>query len=162
MADYRAGLQRRIAQFAHYLKLMHDRAHEEAHGSSYIIFEERRPESSPEDEELCEEKQLALSLVSQAFADAGLAGAGSLDESLVIDLPDEGWRQDDSQNRFIQFSFERIWFCMDMPVATLYRPEAEQILRSRLGFFYLRDRPQFTLYQEDVEGHDGEKHDWIN
>ena len=140
MFDYRAEVERRIEQFAHYLKPMHDRAHEEAHGPCFIIFEERRPGGGSGNEELSEEKKLALELVGQAFTDAGIGGAGTLDESVLIDLPDEGWRQDDSQNRFIQFSFERDWFCTDMPLDTLYRPEAEEILRNRQGFFYLRDR----------------------
>jgi hypothetical protein len=154
MFDYRAEVERRIEQFAHYLKPMHDRAHEEAHGPCFIIFEERRPGGSSGNEELSEEKKLALELVGQAFTDAGIGGSGTLDESVLIDLPDEGWRQDDSQNRFIQFSFERDWFCTDMPLDTLYRPEAEEILRNRQGFFYLRDRKEFTLHEEDVEGHD--------
>ena len=41
-----------------------------------------------------------------------------------------------------------------MPLKTLYRAEADVICRSRLGFFYLRDRPEFTLYNEDVDGCD--------
>jgi hypothetical protein len=41
---------------------------------------------------------------------------------------------------------------MDMPLQTLYRAEAEKILQSRNGFFYLSDRPQFTLKEEDVDG----------
>lgn len=41
-----------------------------------------------------------------------------------------------------------------MPLQTLYWAEAEQILRCRKGFFYLRDRPQFTLKEEDVDGYD--------
>ena len=57
-------------------------------------------------------------------------------------------------NRFIQFSFENKWFCIDMPIQTLFRPEAEEILRYRKGFFDLADRKQFTLHGEDVEGHD--------
>jgi len=154
MPTFHEELDRRIEQFTHYLKLMHDRAHEEAHGPCFIIFEERRPGGTSDDEELAEEKKLALELVVQEFTDAGIGGAGTLDESVMIDLPDEVWRQDDSQNRFIQFSFERNWFCIDMPLDTLYRPEAEQILRSRQGFFFLRDRKQFTLHEEDVEGHD--------
>jgi hypothetical protein len=77
-----------------------------------------------------------------------------LDEVVTPNLPDEGWREDPSSNRFIQFSFERNWFCMDMPISTLFRAEAEEILSRRSGFFYLRDRQQFTLYQEDVKGHD--------
>ena len=43
---------------------------------------------------------------------------------------------------------------MDMPLKTLFRAEAEQILRSRKGFFYLRDRPEFTLKEEPVDGFD--------
>ena len=67
------------------------------------------------------------------------------DDSQIIVHPEEGWKQDAFQGRFIQFSFERNWFCLDMPLQTLYRTEAEQIVRSRKGFFYLRDRPEFTL-----------------
>lgn len=119
MFDYRAEIERRIEQFTHYLKLMHDRAHEEAQGSCFIIFEERRPGGGTGNEELSEEKKLAIELVAQTFSDPGFGGAGTLDESIVIDLPDEGWRQDDSQDRFIQFSIERKWFCMDMPLETL-------------------------------------------
>ena len=44
--------------------------------------------------------------------------------------------------------------CAGPALQTLYRPEAEQILRSKRGFFYLRDRPEFTLKDEDVEGYD--------
>lgn len=153
MSDYHTELQRRIGQFAHYLKLMRHRAHEEACGNCFIIFEERPPDGSSGGDELAEKRKLVLERVSPGFADSWSGGA--LDESVVIDLPDEGWREDDSQNRYIQFSFERNWFCMDMPLETLYRPEAENILRSRQGFFYLRDRPQFTLYgEDDVDRHD--------
>jgi hypothetical protein len=41
-----------------------------------------------------------------------------------------------------------------MPRQTLFRAEAEQILRRRRGFFYLRDRPEFTLHGEDIDGYD--------
>jgi hypothetical protein len=57
-------------------------------------------------------------------------------------------------NRFVQFSFEADRFCLDLPRDTLRPAEAQQILRERPGFFYLRDRPQFTLRGEDVKGHD--------
>jgi hypothetical protein len=43
---------------------------------------------------------------------------------------------------------------MDIPQDTLFADEAQKIMRRRSGFFYLRDRPQFTLYGEDVDGHD--------
>jgi hypothetical protein len=151
MFDYRAELERRIAQFLGYLKLMYHRAHEIAEGPCFIIFEERRPRGSS-DASLVETRELALQAVQSAFAEFEFTGDPG--DSATHDLPDEGWRGDDSQNRYVQFSFEKNWFCSDMPFETLFRPEAEQILRSRKGFFYLADRPQFTLKGEDVEGHD--------
>ena len=57
MFDYRAEIELRIEQFVHCLKPMHDRAHEEAHGSCFIIFEERRPGNGSGKEELSEEKK---------------------------------------------------------------------------------------------------------
>lgn len=149
--DYRSDLERRVRQFAQYLKLMDGRAHEEAHGPCFIIFEERRPASPTQDEALVEQRRLVSELATGSWSEGGLSG---LDDSVTVDLPDEGWREDDSMNRYIQFSFERNWFCMDMVLETLFRPEAEEILSCRRGFFYLRDRQQFTLYGEDVEGHD--------
>ncbi len=152
MLDYRAELDRRIAQFASYLRPMNHRAHEIAQTNCFIIFEERRPggESTPA---LAEKKELAVRVAPEAFGNPGNIDSPDLGDE-QRDLPDEGWRPDDSQNRFIQFSIENKWFCMDLPLQTLYRAEAEEILRYRKGFFYLRDRKQFTLYEEDVEGHD--------
>ena len=154
MVDYSEELQRRIGQFAGYLKKMHHRAHEEAHGPCFIIFEDRLPTNGSGDAALTEAAKPALELVVAGFADAGITSVTMTDDVSFIGFPDEGWKENDSQARFIQFSFEKNWFCLDMPLQTLYRAEAEQILRSRRGFFYLRDRPQFTLHGEDVDGYD--------
>lgn len=154
MFDYRAEFDRRVEQFVSYLDRMHERAHEIAHGPCFIIFEERKPSASGDEPELTEVKERELAIVTEKFGDTRNIVPDLGDEILFVDLPDEGWRGDDSGNRYVQFSFERNWFCMDMPLETLFRPEAEQILRDRMGFFYLRDRSQFTLYGEDVEGHD--------
>ena len=151
MFDYRSELERRIAQFGGYLKPMNHRAHEIAHGPCFMIFEERRPHGS-NDAALVEKRQLALQAVQAAFVDSG--STCDPDDRALHDLPDEGWRGDNSLNRFIQFSFENEWFCIDMPIQTLFRPEAEAILRYRKGFFYLADRTQFTLHEEDVDGYD--------
>ncbi len=153
MLDYRTELDRRIQQFAHYLKLMHDRAFDEVGNCCYIIFEERRPRGVRGGGRFADEEKVARELVRQA-SDAGIGGAGGPDESASIILPDEGWRQNELKNRFIQFSIEHDWFCVDLPRQTLYRPEAERVLGNRRGFFYLRDRPEFTLYGEDVEKYD--------
>lgn len=154
MNDYSEELQRRIGQLAGYLKKMYHRAHEEVEGSCFIIFEERPPTNGSGDATLSEAAKPALELVVTGFEDAGIASITMAEDVSFIDLPDEGWKEDDSQARFIQFSIEENWFCMDMPLQTLYRAEAEQILRSRKGFFYLRDRVQFTLKEEDVDGYD--------
>ena len=69
------------------------------------------------------------------------------------DLPDEGWREEDSLIRFVQFSFERDWFCMDLPRDVLSFAEAMEVLWYSSGFFYLRDKPQFTLHGKP-KGHD--------
>ena len=154
MLDYSQELQRRIGQFAGYLKKMYHRAHEEVHGSCFIIFEERSPTNGSAEAVLSEAAKPALELVVAGFDDAGFASITVTDELPPSDLPHEGWKHDDSSARFVQFSIEKDWFCLDMPLQTLYRAEAEQILRCRQGFFYLRDRPQFTLNEEDVEGYD--------
>ena len=75
-----------------------------------------------------------------------MTGGGlDLDEKddSAFGVPREGWRADDSSSRFVQFSFNPKWFDIDLPNTTLYRAEAEEILRCRLGFFYVTDRPQF-------------------
>ena len=154
MSDYSKELERRIGQFAGYLKKMYHRAHEEVHGPCYIIFEERPPTNVAGGTALTEAAKPALELVVAAFDDAGVASVTMADDSPPVELPDEGWKEEDSQARFIQFSFEKDWFCLDMPLQTLYRAEAERIVRSRKGFFYLRDRPEFTLQGEDVDGYD--------
>ena len=154
MFDYRHELERRIAQFAGYLKAMYHRAHEEVHGSCFIIFSELPPHGGANDPSLSESVKPALELVVSAFDDAGINSITVTEYEVEFDFPDEGWREDETQDRFIQFSIERDWFCLDLPLQTLFRNEAEQILRSRKGFFYLRDRPEFTLKGEDVDGYD--------
>ena len=117
------------------------------------MLEERRGDDS-DAIHLVEVKEAVLAKVGQAFEGLGLSGGSEFDGMDIVNLPTEGWKADHSQNRFIQFSFEYKYFCMDMPRQTLYRPEAEQILRDRSGFFYLEERKQFQLYGEDVEGYD--------
>lgn len=154
MFDYSEELARRIGQFAGYLKKMHHRAHEQVHGSYFIIFEERHPSKGSGESALAETIKPVLEFVVAGFDDAGIDSVTITDDSSLIELPGEGWKEDDSSSRFVQFSIEKDWFCLDMPLQTLYRAEAEQILRCRKGFFYLRDQPQFTLKGEDVEGYD--------
>jgi len=151
MFDYQAAVDRRIEQFRHYLELMSQRRTGLTKGNCFIIFEEQPPQGYSEREELIESKPLVLELAAKLPNWDGESGSSGMDETVVIDLPDAGWRGDDSQVRFIQFSFNPGYFDMDIPNTTLFRPEAEQILRRRVGFFYVKDRRQFEHPAEKVE-----------
>ena len=145
MADtYAELLRRRVDQFAFQLRQMDHRAHDEAKGSCFIIFEERKRPGC------------ATSSQSARALLAASVGRGATDDhdAVLEGISDDAWRQDDSMNRFVQFSIEKNWFCMDLPLQTLFKPEASRILRDRSGFFYLRDHPEFTLKAEDVDGYD--------
>ena len=154
MVEYSEILKRRIDQFSGYLKKMYHRGHNEVGGPCFLIFKERWPNNTNGHDELTAAVKPSLELVLHGF-EVAAKDSLTMDSFLSFpDLPEEGWREDNSQSRFIQFSFEEKWFCMDMPLQTLFLPEAEQILRSLKGFFFLRDRPEFTLFGEDVEGYD--------
>lgn len=139
MLDYRAELDRRIAQFKHYLELMQQRRRGMGSEDCFIIFDDRADPDGPAADHLHESEALARESVLEGVVDGG-TGAASLDETIVVDLPDEGWRGGESQLRFIQFRFNERSFDLDIPNTTLYRAEAEVVLRRRLGFFHAVER----------------------
>ena len=146
MPTFHDELKRRTEQFVHYLKLMQRRQKKITESNSYIIFEERLDTDNPGCEQLTESK----ALVYHAALDvAGWNISG--DEAVVTDLPDEGWRGDDSSSRFIQFSFNPRYFDIDIPNVTLWRAEAEIILRRRSGFFYVTENRQFEHPEEEAD-----------
>jgi len=116
-----------------------------------LIFEEQFPTDDTDQEELTESRALVPGLVLAAPDSDESFDAPIPDDTFVIDLPDEGWRSDSSESRFIQFSFNPRYFDMDIPNTTLYRAEAEVILRRRPGFFYVKDRPEFEHPEENAE-----------
>jgi hypothetical protein len=147
MFDFRQELDRRIEQFRHYLELMPKRQSGLTKGNSFIIFEER----CDDDDSGSKTLTASEALVYQASIEvSGSNATAGFDETLTVDLPDEGWRSDDSSRRFIQFSFNPRYFDLDIPNTTLFRAEAEIILRSRPGFFYVTDRPQFEHPAENA------------
>jgi hypothetical protein len=80
MLDYSQELQRRIGQFAGYLKKMYHRAHEEVQGPCFIIFEERPPSSGSGDDVLSEAAKPSLELVIAGFDDAGITSVTVTDD----------------------------------------------------------------------------------
>lgn len=151
MFDVHGERMRRIEQVTRYLIQMHRRAHIEGHGCCFLIIRENPSTDAGNTDKLHESAELAL--VLSAEIDVQRDGSDAPDPMAALKSNDDGWRAEKSK-RFVQFSFERHWFCMDLPNSTLFSPEAEQILCERSGFFWLRDLPQFTLYGEDVEGYD--------
>src|SRR5207237_1333294 len=102
MFDYGQEIERRILQFAGFLKKMYQRSHEEVEGSCFHIFEEQAPNNAESNKALVEAAKPALELIVAGFDDAGIASLTLTEDSPPIDLPDAGWKADDSQNRFIQ------------------------------------------------------------
>lgn len=153
MNDYAEELNRRIGQFLSILKKMHRRVHGEIQDHCFVIFDEHNPKSGSR-RELSAAVELSEELILAGFAEAGVDSTTCNDHRADIQLPSQGWRSSGAMSRFVQFSFEEKWFCMDLPLQTLYRDEGETILRSRNGFFYLTDRPEFTLKGEDVDDFD--------
>ena len=154
MFDYRAELNRRTEQFAGYLRKGHNRAHGIAHGPCFMVFAERPFDDGDEEGELVESETQVVQHATELRPQATLNLEGDLDTVIAVDAPEFSGCEPVSQSRFVQYSFERDWFCADLPVQTLHQPEAAQIIRDRLGFFYLQDRPEFTLFEEDVDGYD--------
>lgn len=150
MGDFHDELERRIKQFTHYLTLMRERHSTLTKGHGFIIFEESLNRDAPQRDELDESKVLVQESTGEIGGFGGFASTW-LDERSSMDLPTEGWRDEKTDSRFIQFSFNRRYFDMDIPNVTLWPAEAEEILQDRRGFFFVKDRRQFEHPAEDVE-----------
>lgn len=153
MANAQESLQQRISQFTARLAPMNQRAHATACGPCFMIFEELPPNTRADHANAGDDAdEVAIQAVLDAFRELELLPIPQ--SVLQLKLPETGWRVQPAPTRFIQFSFERDDFQLDIPLNALTQAEAEQILRQREGFFYLRNRPEHTLHGEDVEGHD--------
>ena len=150
MNEYREIRDRRIGQFASYLRLMHRRQQDIASGASFIIFSERGTDRGPDTS--------VLDRSRAAVVPIGVSLHGGLDHADPFDVsvggppgqpPEDGYVPDKS-HRFIQFSFNPRYFDIDLPNTTLYQAEAAEILACRPGFFYVKDRRQFEHPAEDV------------
>ncbi len=140
MLDYRTELDRRIAQFKNYLELMQQRRRGIGSEDCFIILDDREDPNGPTADHLHESEALVRESALEGVVWDGGTGSASPDEASVVDLPVEGWRGNNSQLRFIQFRFNEQSFDLDIPNTTLYRGEAEIILRRRSGFFHAVER----------------------
>ncbi len=131
MPTYLDEKRRPIDQFAEYLRLMGLRARKVAKDSCFIIFNEDPPEDA-ESPKLRESVAITVDCLTEGGSASG--GPGDADE-----LPQESSRE--LPARYIQLAFMRDCFYLELPNNTVFPPEAEQILRCRLGFYWAKDRP---------------------
>jgi hypothetical protein len=136
--DYNSELARRTTQFAAYLDMMRRRARIEVEDSCFAIFDEEQPSAQ---DRPARSASIVKKLVLASDPTDGHSSFADGEES----WPKDGWRDDHGEGvkRFVQFAFVYKWFLMDLPRNTLTADEARRLLRDKMGFFYLRDRPSF-------------------
>jgi len=143
--------ERRVAQFSHYLNLMQERQRLIKQGDSFIIFEDCQNGDDPDNRHLNEAKKVPRTLSFHLAGRNVGPDSATLDATIEIDLPEEGWRNDDSAPRFVQFRFNARYFDLDIPNTTLDPMEAKDILLNRSGFFFVKDCRQFEYPKERVD-----------
>lgn len=154
--DFAAEKQRRIEQFEKALAPMHRRTVQIVQDCCFAIFEERN------DDFFATPSLKAVKQIEKpSVVSVGSLPVGSLQDdifgmsdSMPFDFDgwsDEGWRQDEKSNRFIQFVFLEHHFEMDLPRPMLWPNEAKTILQTRTGFFFLGDRGDAAVHAETVK-----------
>jgi hypothetical protein len=133
--DYNDELNRRIDQFARWMREMRRRHRLIEDWDCFLIFDEDEPEGDVPTAKLSREKSLVCAggVVSNGWSCDG------------DDPPQEESADNSHDNgRFVQFAFEADLFYMELPNTTLTKAEAERIMRDRHGFFWLKDNPGYA------------------
>jgi hypothetical protein len=146
MEEYGAERARRVAQFAKWLKAAYDGARG-GQRDWFVIISECAGDGA-EDRSLRERGRIAAPRAAAVGGAGGRAAGGLVGGFAEFDLPDEGWRAEDSGVRFVQFALCRQWFYMDLPLSTLSKAEAQRILSERPGFRHMADWNKFPKYSE--------------
>lgn len=156
MSEYGAGFERRVAQFHRYLETMHRRSHAVAVGFCFMVFEEnssgddgRRTRKAAKDRERTRER----TLVSVAGKPGG-TGIFTPDVHSILDALDAEMDEEHPFNRYVQFGFEEDRFLMDLPLGTLFKDEAEEIIAGRSGFSWARRNRNPALSEKDIKDFD--------
>ena len=132
MTTYLDEKQRRVNQFAEYLRLMGLRRRKVVHDDCFIIFDD----SPPEDAKSPKLKESVAIKVDCLAGGGSASGGGEPGES-----PSNDWHGEEAQPRYLQFAFMQDCFYMELPNNTVFPPEVEQILRGSMGFYWAQDRP---------------------
>lgn len=135
MHTYSDERLRRIAQFAHHIRLMDERTHKEVESSCFLIFNEEPNSPRAYTPALDATKTLKTPLTTVArdkpnyflSNDYGVSNTDGHESGAEPELPSEPLR-------FVQFYFDVKTFSMDLPATTLFSPELGKLLRDRAGF----------------------------
>ena len=139
MPTYVDEERRRIEQFAEYLRLMELRRHKIVKDTCFIIFEDSPPEDA-ESPRLKESVAIKVDALAGGSASAGPGNTGS--------QPKRGKRRERCF-RYIQFAFRQDRFYLELPNATIYPQDADQILQCRLGFYWAKNRTDLPWIRGD-------------
>ena len=139
MPTYLEQKNRRIAQFAEYLRLMCRRAHKVVKTSCFIIFEDSPPEGA-EPSELKE---------SVAITVDALAGGSASDGHTGCDVQPSGLGGEGL--RYIQFAFMRDCFYLELTNNAFFPREIEQLIHQRHGFYWAKSRTDLRWVRANWE-----------
>jgi hypothetical protein len=138
--DYNEEVNRRIEQFANWIRKMSGRRRRVKDTNCFLIFDEEDPAGDAPVAKLSRAKSL-------------VCAGGGFDDGMGCDGDDppqeESGGQSEDNGRFVQFKFEKELFWMELPNTTLSRPEGERIMRNRPGFFWLKDNPGYAATRLD-------------
>lgn len=137
--SFNTALEWRTSGFVRLFELMQHRSKVETLDNCFCIFDEFLPDADHQPARVAS-KAKSLAMVGKTNQLA--AGA----DSNYSSWPTDGWRDDANpkSRRFVQFAFLPKYFMMDLPRSTLTRDEAVRLIRTKPGFFYLRDNPGMT------------------
>ena len=138
MPDYHDEYHRRVAQFAHFLKLMDDRTHEEAQSMCYLIFDERNDPQKRSNRLI---RNRRLRVPQPRYASVGFSSGSQTGCSAQDPAEDKEPWQDRGCRRFVQFCFKSKRFAMDLPNTTIFPMEVQRLIQDRSGFFREAEAP---------------------
>jgi hypothetical protein len=143
MQEYREIRERRIGQFAAYLRLMRRRQRDITSCNCFIIFSENSADGTADTPVLDRSRAVVVPIGISLHGGLGDDDPFGVSVCGFCDDPPDDAYESDASHRFVQFSFNPRYFDIDLPDTTLYQAEASEILACRPGFFYVKDRRQF-------------------
>lgn len=141
--DYREAKERRGHQFAHYLKLMDARTHDEAQSDCYMVISERQSRTH------CSKKLARKRQVSLTASGYGLGGhrrrTSSTQSQRAENFPDAESSEGRTPARFVQWWFMDKDFVVGLPNTTIFEAETRRLLRDRSGFLREAENPELRV-----------------